>query len=238
VFLPSFISKNKPPWKALAENLGPFMPTCFSLIFIYIKMEVICISILSYMESTDYRLTNPGKDAGLEGITPRVVRELAVEIAPVLTTIYQISHNLGTVLCDWKLVSPVLHQYWWLDIDPDVVPVLVAGHCPRCCTSIGDWRLSPMLHQYWWLEIVPRVAPVFKKDLHYEYDPVNYHPLSLTSVLCKVVKHILVSSIINHLEIHQILTPQQHGFRKDTCSKQSCWSSLIADFQHGEGPTN
>ena len=100
MFLPSFISKNKPPWKALAENLGPFMPTCFSLIFIYIKMEVICISILSYMESTDYRLTNPGKDAGLEGITPRVVRELAVEIAPVLTTIYQISHNLGTVLCD------------------------------------------------------------------------------------------------------------------------------------------
>ena len=84
----------------------------------YIKMEVICISILSYMESTDYRLTNPGKDAGLGGITPRAVRELAVEIAPVLTTIYQVSHNLGTVLCDWRVGVP------------GVAPVLMTGDCP------------------------------------------------------------------------------------------------------------
>ena len=59
-----------------------------------------------------------------------------------------------------ELVSPVLHQYWWLEIVPDVAPVLVTGDCPRCCTSISDWRLSQMLHQYWWLEIVPDVAPV------------------------------------------------------------------------------
>ena len=118
MLLPSFSFKNKPPRKALAENLGPFMPTCFSLIYKYIKMEVICISILSYMESTDYRLTNPGKDAGLDGITPRVVRELAVEIAPVLTTIYQVSHNLGTVLCDWRVGVP------------SVAPVLMTGDCP------------------------------------------------------------------------------------------------------------
>ena len=161
--------------------------------------------------------------------------EIVPHVAPVLVT--GDCPRCYTSIGDWRL-SPMLHQYWWLEIVPDVTPVLVTGDCPPCCTSIGDWRLSQMLHQYWWLEIVPHVAPVFKKGLHYEYDPVNYHPVSLTSVLCKVVEHILVSSIMNRLEIHQILTPQQHSFRKDTRSKQSCWSSLIANFQYGEGPTH
>ena len=35
IYIYSSVVKNKPPRKALAENLGPFMPTCcFSLIFI------------------------------------------------------------------------------------------------------------------------------------------------------------------------------------------------------------
>ena len=61
---------------------------------------------------------NPGKAAGLDGITPRVVRELVVEIAPILTTVYQVSHNSGTVLGDWRVSVP------------DVAPVLVTGDCP------------------------------------------------------------------------------------------------------------
>ena len=73
------------------------------------------------------------------------------------------------------------------------------------------------------------VTPIFKKDRR--SDPSNYRPVSLTSIVCKTFEHILVSQIMNHLETHQILCPNQFGFR----TKHSCESQLlltIHDFSH------
>ena len=44
--------------------------------------------------------------------------------------------------------------------------------------------------------------------------PNNYRPISLTCISCKIMKHVLCSHLSNHLEINNILTPHQHGFRK------------------------
>ena len=65
------------------------------------------------------------------------------------------------------------------------------------------------------------VTPVFKKGEH--YDPANYRSVSLTSVCCKVLEHILTSNIMTHLELHGILCHQQHGFRR----KRSCETQLL-----------
>ena len=65
------------------------------------------------------------------------------------------------------------------------------------------------------------VTPIFKKDKR--SDPSNYRPVSLTSILCKTFEHILVSQIMNHLETHQILCPNQFGFR----AEHSCESQLL-----------
>ena len=65
------------------------------------------------------------------------------------------------------------------------------------------------------------ITPVFKKGSR--SDPSNYRPISLTSVCCKLLEQILKSSISDHLETHNILTPQQHGFRQ----LRSCESQLI-----------
>ena len=54
-------------------------------------------------------------------------------------------------------------------------------------------------------------------------DPANYQPVSLTSILCITFEHILVSQIMKHLEDHQILCPNQFGFR----AKHSCESQLL-----------
>lgn len=65
------------------------------------------------------------------------------------------------------------------------------------------------------------VTPVFKKgDKHLAS---NYRPVSLTSVCCKVLEHIVTSNIMNHIEVHQVLCPQQHGFR----SRRSCETQLL-----------
>ena len=44
--------------------------------------------------------------------------------------------------------------------------------------------------------------------------PNNYRPTSLTCISCKIMEHILCSHLSDHLEINNILTPHQHGFRK------------------------
>jgi len=38
-------------------------------------------------------------------------------------------------------------------------------------------------------------------------------PISLTSIVCKVMEHMLTSEIMKHLETHNILAPCQFGFR-------------------------
>ena len=44
--------------------------------------------------------------------------------------------------------------------------------------------------------------------------PVNYRPVSLTSVCSKVMEHIIHSHIIKHMDKPGLLADSQHGFRK------------------------
>ncbi|KAI8485009.1 hypothetical protein Bbelb_372550 [Branchiostoma belcheri] len=70
------------------------------------------------------------------------------------------------------------------------------------------------------------IHPIFKKGDR--SDPSNYRPVSLTSVCCKLMEHILFTATMKHLEEHNILLPTQHGFR----AKHSCESQLISTL-HG-----
>ena len=65
------------------------------------------------------------------------------------------------------------------------------------------------------------ISPIFKKgDRHVAS---NYRPVSLTSVCCKLLEHIVCKHIRNHLDDHGILNNRQHGFRK----KHSTESQLL-----------
>ena len=65
------------------------------------------------------------------------------------------------------------------------------------------------------------VSPIFKKGDNHK--PANYHPISLTSIICKLMEHIIHSQIIHHLDQHGLLTNRQFGFRK----RHSCESQLL-----------
>ncbi len=66
-------------------------------------------------------------------------------------------------------------------------------------------------------EVVPEdwhtanVAPIFKKGDRSK--AANYHPVSLTAIICKIIEHIIMSQVMTHLETNNILTDLQHGFR-------------------------
>ncbi|KAL8575235.1 hypothetical protein ACOMHN_042356 [Nucella lapillus] len=92
-------------------------------------------------------------------------------------------------------ITPILTKMFQHSLDVGQVPT--------------DWR------EAW-------VVPIFKKgDRHL---PANYRPVSLTSIVCKVLEHIVHSGIMTHYDQHGILTDCQHGFRK----KRSCETQLLA----------
>ena len=59
---------------------------------------------------------------------------------------------------------------------------------------------------------IAEVTPIFKKGDR--STPSNYRPISLTAICSKVMEHILHSQIMQHLDAHNILSNQQHDFRK------------------------
>ena len=58
----------------------------------------------------------------------------------------------------------------------------------------------------------------------------NHRPISLTSVVCKLLEHIIQSNVIEHLCHKNIITDAHHGFR----SKRLFENQLIKSV-HGMG---
>ncbi|KAK4824892.1 hypothetical protein QYF61_021132 [Mycteria americana] len=58
-------------------------------------------------------------------------------------------------------------------------------------------------------------------------DPGNYRPVSLTSVLGKVIEQtIILSATVWHVQDNQVIRPSQHGFMKG----RSCLTNLISFY--------
>lgn len=55
---------------------------------------------------------NPYKAMGPDGISPRILKELSIELAPALTTIFQSSVSSGSVPSDWRdaHVTPIFKK--------------------------------------------------------------------------------------------------------------------------------
>jgi hypothetical protein len=53
--------------------------------------------------------------------------------------------------------------------------------------------------------------------------PENYRPVSLSSVTCKILEHIICRHLLKHLEKNKILAHLNHGFR----SGYSCGACLL-----------
>ena len=68
------------------------------------------------------------------------------------------------------------------------------------------------------------VTPIYKKDK--KNDPLNYRPISLTSVPCKIMERVLRDKIVQQLEVNNLLSLHQHGFR----SRRSCLTQLLEYF--------
>ena len=95
-------------------------------------------------------------------------------------------------VCSFEL-APAVTFLFQKSIDVGVLP--------------GDWTNA-------------NVAPVFKKGDRHRAE--NYRPVSLTSVLSKLLEHIVCRAMLSHFEQNNVLTNLNHGFR----SGYSCETQL------------
>ena len=65
------------------------------------------------------------------------------------------------------------------------------------------------------------ITPLFKKGSRYK--PENYRPMSLTSVVCKLLKTLIRDHMVEFLVKHKFINTSQHGFLK----ARSCLTNLL-----------
>ena len=68
------------------------------------------------------------------------------------------------------------------------------------------------------------VTPIYKKGD--KSLPSNYRPISLTSVVCKILETLIRDKLVKHLEENKLIKDSQHGFR----FKRSCLTNLLDFF--------
>jgi len=72
---------------------------------------------------------------------------------------------------------------------------------------------------------IANITLIFKKENRSK--PENYRPISLTSVVVKILERIVNDSILKHLTTNKILSPKQHGFQ----SGKSIETNLLESYE-------
>ena len=98
--------------------------------------------------------------------------------------------------------------------EPDAIPARLLNDYARIQASLDQGNVSVYWKHAW-------IIPVYKKGDR--GTPSNYRPISLTSISCKTLEHIIHSNFMDHLENLKVLTDYQHGFLK----RRSCETQFI-----------
>jgi len=101
----------------------------------------------------------------------------------------------------------------------------------HCATVLAE-PLSMIFQQSFETGTLPadwktaNIVPIFKK--RDRTDRANYCPVSLTSVLCKIMESIIKERLTKFLDSHQLLCKEQHGFSRG----RSCVTNLLETLEN------
>ncbi|EFA11850.1 hypothetical protein TcasGA2_TC005090 [Tribolium castaneum] len=90
-------------------------------------------------------------------------------------------------------------------------------------TLPSDWKLAV-------------VKPIYKKKGD-KFNPSSYRPVSLTSLVIKIMESIVCDRLRQHLLTYNIIPPPQHGFikgRSITTNMLACFNEWSRAFDNGE----
>ena len=114
------------------------------------------------------------KSPGVDGIPPKLLKEIVEQISTLLAKVFNLSLEEGIVPSEWKEAN---------------------------------------------------ITPLFKKGSRNK--PENYRPVSLTSVVCKLLETLIRYHMVEFLVKHKLINTSQHGFLK----ARSCLTNLLCFFE-------
>ena len=96
---------------------------------------------------------------------------------------------------------------------PDVLHILLLKSCSHCLAYplhriFVAFLQSGCLPQLW---KDSEIFPIFKKGTR--YNPLNYRPISLTSICCKTMERLVVEGLTDYLEANGLISSNQFAFR-------------------------
>jgi len=134
-------------------------------------------------------------------------------VSPVPSQVYE--GRMGDVLVSVSKVKEVLMK---LDVNSAIGPDEIHPMLLKSCAEQISVPLSLIFNMSLRSGVLPDcwksslVVPLFKAKSR--CDPLNYRPVSLTSVCCKSLERILSDELVSFLEGNSLLAEEQFGFRK------------------------
>ena len=111
------------------------------------------------------------KSTGVDGIPPKLLKEIVEQISTPLAKLFNLSLEEGIVPSEWKEAN---------------------------------------------------ITPLFKKGSRNK--PENYTPVTLTSVVCKLLETLIRDHMVEFLVKHNLINTSQHGFLKSrSCEEITKW---------------
>ena len=103
-------------------------------------------------------------------------------------------------------------------VSPFVLKKCAKGMMKPLCLIFRKSLLNNELPREW---KDANVTGLFKKGC--KSIAVNYRPVSLTSIPCKILEGFIRDHMITHMVVNQLIAPEQHGF----VPKKSCTTNLL-----------
>ena len=106
---------------------------------------------------------------------------------------------------------------------PDGMQAILLKECAKEISEPLQIVFRSMFDCHYIPDMLKRAAivPIFKSGD--KSQPANYHPISLTPIIMKILERIVRKQVVKFLTKNDYLNPTQHGFREG----RSCLSALL-----------
>jgi len=226
------VKENKRAKLAFEKKLADNIKTDCKSFYSYISSKSRTNNKVGPLKDDNNRIINGNRDTAefLNNYFSSVFTRENLEYMPEAVKIFQGDQSDYLMQIDIT-EEEVLHKLLSINVNKSVGPDEIHG---KLLYEIRNEIVKPLTHLFklsLCLGQVPQdwrdanVIPLYKKGSRHQAS--NYRPVSLTSVVGKMLEKIVKFRLMEHLDKHKLIRETQHGFQ----TGKSCLSNLLEFFE-------